>query len=184
MSSLTHAQRQQFLEKARRKKEQPEPKVDVLSQLDVGEDKKKRKSGSRISVQVKPSGSGSVAGEKVVATEGEVKSPAKKRSKTLSRRSKKDDSLAKAHKDLVEVDAENLSSEDVPAADKAKVETSRSGGASPWDPLFDHEVFLARCVDLAGSGARFDTTGSEELMRMALGYELKGMLLNYALASR
>jgi seryl-tRNA synthetase len=37
---------------------------------------------------------------------------------------------------------------------------------------------------MAGSGARFDATGSEELMRMALGHELKGLLLNYALASR
>ncbi|KAK2389811.1 hypothetical protein QL285_063376 [Trifolium repens] len=37
---------------------------------------------------------------------------------------------------------------------------------------------------MAGSSARFDSTGSDELMRMALGYELKGLLLNYALASR
>jgi hypothetical protein len=152
--------------------------------LDVGEDKKKRKGDSRISLQVKPSGSSPTAGEKVAVTEGEVKSPAKKRSKTLSRRSKRDDSLAEAHKDLVEVDTENLDSEDAPAAYKAKVETSRSGGSSPWDPLFYPEAFLSRCVDMAGSGARFDATGSEELMRMALGHELKGLLLNYALASR
>jgi hypothetical protein len=36
----------QFLEKARKRKERPEKKVDVLSQLDIGEgDKKKRKGG-------------------------------------------------------------------------------------------------------------------------------------------
>jgi flagellar biosynthesis GTPase FlhF len=39
-------------------------------------------------------------------------------------------------------------------------------------------------VDMAGNSARFNTTGSDELVRMALGYELKGLLLNYALASR
>jgi hypothetical protein len=39
-------------------------------------------------------------------------------------------------------------------------------------------------VDMAGNSARFNTTGSDELARMALGYELKGLLLNYALASR
>ncbi|WJX77403.1 hypothetical protein P8452_60718 [Trifolium repens] len=51
---------------------------------------------------------------------------------------------------------------------------------SPFDP----GTFLARCVDMARSGSRFDNTGSDELMRMALGYELKGLLLNYALTSR
>jgi hypothetical protein len=45
-------------------------------------------------------------------------------------------------------------------------------------------VFLARLVDIAGNSARFNTTRSDELMRLALGYELKGLLLNYALASR
>ncbi|KAK2435432.1 hypothetical protein QL285_020489 [Trifolium repens] len=61
---------------------------------------------------------------------------------------------------------------------------SQSGGASPWDPLFDPEVFLSKMVDLAGNSVRFNTTGSDELARMALGYELKGLLLNHALASR
>jgi hypothetical protein len=45
-------------------------------------------------------------------------------------------------------------------------------------------VFLERMVDMAGNSACFNTTGSDELARMALGYELKGLLLNYALASR
>jgi hypothetical protein len=39
-------------------------------------------------------------------------------------------------------------------------------------------------VDMAGNSVRFNTTGSDELARMALGYELKGLLLNHALASR
>ncbi|WJX88182.1 hypothetical protein P8452_70294 [Trifolium repens] len=69
MSSLTPAQRREYLEKARRKKEQPDPKVDVLSQLDVGEDKRKRKHDSKISVLAKPSSSGSLAGEKVAKNE-------------------------------------------------------------------------------------------------------------------
>jgi archaellum component FlaC len=38
-------------------------------------------------------------------------------------------------------------------------------------------------VDMAGNSARFNTTGSNELARMTLGYELTGLLLNYALAS-
>ncbi|WJX24072.1 hypothetical protein P8452_13226 [Trifolium repens] len=90
MSSLTPAQRQQYLEKARRKKEQIEPKVDALSQLDVGEDKKKRKNDSRISIQVKPSSSGPVAVEKVAKAEGLMKSPVKKKLRGLSRKGKKD----------------------------------------------------------------------------------------------
>jgi hypothetical protein len=44
MSTFTPAQRQQFLEKARAKKAQAESKVDVHTQLEIGEgDKKKRK---------------------------------------------------------------------------------------------------------------------------------------------
>jgi hypothetical protein len=35
-------------------------------------------------------------------------------------------------------------------------------------------------VDMAGNSAHFNTMGSDELARMALGYELKGLLLNYA----
>jgi hypothetical protein len=104
MSSLTPAQRQQFLEKARRKKEQPEKKVDVLSQLDVGEDKKKMKCDSRVSLQVKPSSSSSAAGEKAAKTEGEVKSPVKKKLRGLSRKNKKDQEMVDVDKDLVEVD--------------------------------------------------------------------------------
>jgi hypothetical protein len=63
MSTLTPAQRVQFLEKARARKAQAEKEkandtVDALNQSEIGEvDKKKRKGGdARISIQVKGSG--------------------------------------------------------------------------------------------------------------------------------
>jgi hypothetical protein len=58
MSTLTPAQRLKFLEKARAKKAQPDSKVDVISQLEVGEgDRKKRKGGdARITIPVKTPG--------------------------------------------------------------------------------------------------------------------------------
>jgi hypothetical protein len=182
MSSLTPAQRQQFVEKARRKKEQPEPKVDILSQLDVGEDKKKRKGDSRISLQVKPSSSDLVAGEKAAKTEGGIKSPAKKKLKGLSRKGKKDQEVVETDKDLVDVD--EYVPEGSPVVEEVAAGASQSGRASPWDPMFDPEAFLSKMVDMAGNSARFNNTGSDDLARMALGYELKGLLLNYALASR
>ncbi|KAK2444655.1 hypothetical protein QL285_015664 [Trifolium repens] len=182
MSSLTPAQRLQYLEKARKKKEQPEEKVDVLSQLDVGEDKKKRKSDSRVSLQVKPSSSSPVVGEKAAKVEGEVKSPLKKKSRTLSRKTKKDQEVVDVDNDLAEVEAHVM--ETSPVIEEVVAGANQAGGASPWDPLFDHEVFLSRMVDMAGNSARFNTTRSDELARMTLGYELKGLLLNYALASR
>ncbi|WJX77800.1 hypothetical protein P8452_61074 [Trifolium repens] len=182
MSSLTPAQRQQYLEKARRKKEQPEPKVDVLSQLDVGEDKKKRKNDSRICIQVKPSSSGPVAVEKVAKTEGEMKSPVKKKLMGLSRKGKKDQDMAEVDKDLIDVD--QYVAEGSPAVEEAAVGASQSGKFSPWDPMFDPESFLSKMVDMAGNFARFNNTETDDLARMALGYELKGLLLNYSLASR
>jgi hypothetical protein len=92
MLTLTPAQRLQFLEKARKRKEQPEKKVEVLSQLDVGEgDKKKRKGGdSRVSIPMKTSSSSPVVGELAANAEGEIKSPTKKKSRTLSRKNRKD----------------------------------------------------------------------------------------------
>jgi chaperonin cofactor prefoldin len=39
-------------------------------------------------------------------------------------------------------------------------------------------------VNLAGNSSRFNTTPTDGLLRMALGHELKGLLLNYALAAR
>ncbi|KAK2428825.1 hypothetical protein QL285_027313 [Trifolium repens] len=184
MSTLTPAQRLKFVEKARAKKAQPDSKVDALNQLEVGErDRKKRKSSdARISILVKTSGPSPTTVDQAANAEGEVKSPSMKKSRTLSWKTKKD-------KDVVEVDKELYEVEDPvvkasPAAEKTVAEGSQAGGASPWDPLFDLEVFLAKMVDMTGNSSRFNTTGSDELMRLALGYELKGLLLNYALASR
>ncbi|WJX66031.1 hypothetical protein P8452_50626 [Trifolium repens] len=182
MSSLTPAQRREYLEKARRKKEQPDSKVDVLSQLDVGEDKRKRKHDSKISVLVKPSSSGSLAGEKVAKNEEETKSPVKKKLRGSSRRSKKDQDVAEVDKDLVDVD--NYVAERSPAMDEAVAEAIQAAKSSPWDPMFDPEAFLSKMVDMAGNSAWFINTATGDLARMALGYELKGLLLNYALASR
>jgi chromosome segregation ATPase len=39
-------------------------------------------------------------------------------------------------------------------------------------------------VDMAGNSSRFHSTSTDELLKMALGHELKGLLLNYALAAR
>jgi hypothetical protein len=114
--------------------------------------------------------------------EGEVKSPSKKKSRTLSRKTKRDKDVAEADKELYEVEDPVVKAS--LAAEKTIAEASQAGGDSPWDPLFDPEVFLARMVDMAGNSSRFNTTGSDELLRMVLGYELKGLLLNYALASR
>jgi hypothetical protein len=96
----------QFLEKARKRKEQSEKKVDVLSQLDVGEgDKKKRKGGdSRLSIPVKTFSSSPVVGEQTVNVEGEVKSRSKKKSRTLSRKTKRDKDVLEVDKELVEVE--------------------------------------------------------------------------------
>jgi hypothetical protein len=110
MSNFTPGQRLQFLEKARKRKEQPEKKVDVLSQLDVGEgDRKKRKGGdSRISIPVKTSGPSHTIGEQVVNVDEEVKSLSKKKSRTLSRKSKRDRDVVDVDKDLVEVEDQTL----------------------------------------------------------------------------
>jgi hypothetical protein len=71
-----------------------------------------------------------------------------------------------------------------PVAENTIAAASQAGGASPWDPLFNPVVFLARMVDMAGNSSCFNTTGTDELLRMALGHELKGLPLNYALTSR
>jgi hypothetical protein len=191
MSTFTPAQRLQFFEKARAKKAQAEKdqagdKVDVLKQLEVVEsDKKKRKGGdARIIIPVKaPSHVVAIADKAAeVEDDSHVKSPAKKRSKSLVKKHKKGVDDLVVDKDLQEVD--NVAAEASPMAEKLVGEASQTVGASPWDPLFNPEEFLERMVDMAGNSPRFDTTGTSELLRMALGHELKGLLLNYALAAR
>jgi hypothetical protein len=39
-------------------------------------------------------------------------------------------------------------------------------------------------VQMTGNSARFNSTSTDELMKLSLGHELKGLLLNYALATR
>jgi hypothetical protein len=182
MSSLTPAQRLKFLEKARAKKAQPEEKVDVLSQLVVVEgDKKKRKADpGRVSVPIpdKAPSSAATGADETAEGDGEshLQSPVKKRVKSLARKDKKD-------KDALVVEKVQKETESV-AMETAPVAATQEGGSSPWDPLFNPEVFLERMVDMAGNSSRFHSTSTDELLKMALGHELKGLLLNYALAAR
>jgi hypothetical protein len=39
-------------------------------------------------------------------------------------------------------------------------------------------------VDMAGNSTHINSTSTDELLRMSLGHELKGLLLNYALETR
>jgi hypothetical protein len=175
------------LEKARVKKAQAASKVDVLTQLDFGEvDKKKRKnSETRASIPVKAPSPSAPAADKVADVEGEetpVKSPAKKRSKSLIKKNKKGADTLAMQKDLQEVD--DVVVETSPILDGSAARASQAGGSSPWDHMFNPEVFLERMLDMAGNSSRFHSTSTDELLKMALGHELKGILLNYALAAR
>jgi hypothetical protein len=175
------------LEKARVKKAQAASKVDVLTQLDFGEvDKKKRKnSETRASIPVKAPSPSAPAADKVADVEGEetpVKSPAKKRSKSLIKKNKKGADTLAMQKDLQEVD--DVVVETSPILDGSAARASQAGGSSPWDHMFNPEVFLERMLDMAGNSSRFHSTSTDELLKMALGHEFKGLLLNYALAAR
>jgi hypothetical protein len=190
MSTLTPAQRVQYLEKARAKKAHPDNKVSVLNQLEVGEgDKKKRKcDSSRISVPVRdrassPSAAVGAAEADEVPGEMRAKSPVKKRSQTLIKKGKKDQDASVLEGEVQEVDDTVM---ETPLVLEENVDTvaKQADGSSPWDPLFNLELFLEKMVNLAGNSSRFNTTPTDELLRMALGHELKGLLLNYALAAR
>jgi hypothetical protein len=50
--------------------------------------------------------------------------------------------------------------------------------------MFNLKLFLERMGNLAGNSSHFNATSTDELLKMALGHELKGLLLNYALAAR
>jgi hypothetical protein len=195
MSALTPAKRQQFLEKAREaqlEKAQAEEaqagdKVDVLSQLEVGEgDKKKRKNvDTRVSIPVKAPSPNAPVVDKVVDLEVEetrVKSPAKKRSKSLVKKNKKGSDTVAVDKSLKE--SGDMVVEASPVVEPIVSGASQVGRSSPWDSMFNPEVFMERMVDMAGNSSRFNTTSTDELSKMAMGHELKGLLLNYALAAR
>jgi hypothetical protein len=86
-------------------------------------------------------------------------------------------------KEVQETDDRVVEASPVLEEDVAAV-TNQGGGSSPYDPMFNPELFLERMVNLARNSSRFNTTSTDELLRMALGHELKGLLLNYALAAR
>jgi hypothetical protein len=174
-----------FLEKARAKKAQPDNKVDALSQLKIGEgEKKKRKTNdARVSIPVRASSAGDLAADKSIdAGEVQIKSPTKKKSRA-SKKAKKDAEIPLLEEEIREG---NEAVEEVSpvAGEDVTTVVDQSGGSSPWDPMFNPELFLERMVNLAGNSSRFNATSTDELLKMALGHELKGLLLNYALAAR
>jgi hypothetical protein len=185
MSTLTHEQRMKFLEKARAKKAQPDNKVDALSQLEVGEDeKKKRKTNdARISIPVRASSARDLVADKTIDVgEVQIKSPIKKKSRA-SKKAKKDAEIPLLEEEVRE--GNDVVEEVSPVAgENVTAVVDQSGGSSPWDPMFNPELFLERMVNLAGNSSRFNATSTDELLKMALGHELKGLLLNYALAAR
>jgi hypothetical protein len=82
-----------------------------------------------------------------------------------------------------------VSEADLPEAEGLVVETNpiaatQAGGSSHLDPLFNPELFLEKMVNMVGNSSRFNNTPMDELLRMSLGHELKGLLLKYALATR
>jgi hypothetical protein len=174
-----------FLEKARAKKTQPDDKVDVLSQLEVVEgEKKKRKVGdARTSIPVRaPNADELAAGKAIEAGEAHVKSPVKKKSRAM-RKTRKDAETSVLEKNVQET-GDVLEGVSPVMEEVATAGASQAGGSSPWDPMFNPELFLERMVNLAGNSSRFNATSTDELLKMALGHELKGLLLNYALAAR
>jgi hypothetical protein len=179
MATVDEEQRMKFLMRARAKKAQPDNKVEVLSQLEIvdGDKKKKRKTDhGRIRLEIPAKESGPVVAAAVdTGAEAGVKSPPKKK-RSLGRKEK-------GNQDTVELETERHETV-APVAGPAPTMEARTGGSSPWDPLFDPEFFLEKMVNMAGNSSRFNNTPTDKLMRMSLGHELKGLLLNYALAIR
>jgi hypothetical protein len=177
MASISKAQKMQFMLRARAKKEQDAAAgegvagVDPLNQLIVAggatRSKSKRKNEGRISISIP--GKGSEAG-----TSSKGDQPATKKFKTSGPEAASDVGVVSSHG----IDEERTSSPPRPAA------TRVPAASSPWDPLFNPELFLERMVEMSGDGARFGSTSTDELLKLSLGHELKGLLLNYALALR
>jgi hypothetical protein len=112
-----------------------------------------------------------------------AKSPVKRRSRTLIKKGKKDQNASVLEEEVQEVDDTVM---ETPPVLEEIVDTvaKQADGSSPWDPLFNPELFSEKMVNLAGNSSRFNTTPTGGLLRMTLGHELKGLLLNYALAAR
>jgi hypothetical protein len=66
-------------------------------------------------------------------------------------------------------------------------EVNCSGGVippSPFGDTFDPEEFIKSNFVLEGNLDRFDSMGVQDIRRLALGYEFKGLMLNYFLSAR
>jgi hypothetical protein len=55
---------------------------------------------------------------------------------------------------------------------------------SPFGDTFDPEEFIKSNFVLEGNLDRFDSPGVQDIRRLALGYEFKGLMLNYFLSAR
>jgi hypothetical protein len=164
MATISKEQRMKFLLKARAKKAQPDDNVDALSQLEVVEGDKKKKTKAelgRIRMEIPHKGSGSAVAAAEVGGETGVKSPPKKK-RSLIRKEKGD-------KDDAEPEV-GLHKTTVPVAEPASAVETRAWGSSPWDPLFDPELFLEKMVSMSGNSSRFNNTPTDELIRMSLGH--------------
>jgi hypothetical protein len=73
--------------------------------------------------------------------------------------------------------------------DKTGGESSHKGGVvppipSPLGDSFDAEEFIKSSFVLPGNLERFESMGIRDLRKLALGFEFKGMVLNYFLSAR
>jgi hypothetical protein len=191
MKSVSQAKRMEFLMRSRAKKEKDVAlaasgevvaAMNPLSQLivadgDASKGRNKRKNEGRISVAI-PGKSLEAGG----SSKGEQPVPKKLRSAG---------SVATPSVDAVSPQKEDPEKTLSPrAADTIDIVSppppvpSNEVVPSPWDPLFNPEVFIEKVMDMSVGGARFDSTSTEKLARFSMGYELKGILLNHALASR
>ncbi|MCI31288.1 hypothetical protein A2U01_0052500, partial [Trifolium medium] len=85
-----------------------------------------------------------------------------------------------------EADTATVVSEAIPppVPQKKKEVESTVAAVSFWDPLFNPVEFVEKHLDLVGDSSRFSAAYSDDLRRMSLGHELKGMMLNYILSVR
>jgi hypothetical protein len=191
MRYVSQERRMEFLLRSRAKKEKDAALaasgevvavVDPLSQLivadnDAAKGRNKRKNEGQISVAI-PGKSLEVGG----SSKGEL---------PISKKLRSSSSGAASNVEVVplqEEDPENTPSPRPAAAidiiPPPPPVPANNVVPSPWDPLLNPEVFIEKAMDMSGGGARFDSTSTEELARLSMGYELKGILLNHALASR
>ncbi|MCI00790.1 hypothetical protein A2U01_0021812, partial [Trifolium medium] len=169
MRTITNEERLAFLAKARQQKSEPETVVgDPLTQLLVEDEaskggKRKRKTETgRITMPIPNKGEASTTGSGVEGTT-QLRGGSGDKNKT--------DVAARLGV------AQPSSSHTAPVTDF---------GAAPslWDPLFNPMEFIENEINMVGDISRFSAASTEELRKKSLGYELKGLLLNYLLSSR